>query len=344
LDRYELLAPIGDGGFGQVWLARLRGKRQFEKLVAIKVPRIDGDPHVGRMLADEARIAAAIDHEDVVRILDFGEVGDTVYIVMEWIDGEPLSALIRALEKKRQAFPLAVAVRIMSDLCGAAHAAHEVRGPDGTELGVVHRDISPQNVLVTRTGRAKLIDFGIAKARDRMTGTTANGKLKGKLKYMAPEQALGAPVDRRTDVFALGAILFRMLVGRAPYEAETDLATFRNVTTGGEVSVPADLPPFIRQILETALARSPDARFGTALDMQHALTAAMAVMETLSSRACLSALIRDHLRASVEKRRRLLELGRQTESQSVPVEVSGVRGVESDGRSQPHARAKADPG
>jgi serine/threonine-protein kinase len=304
LDRYQLIAPIGEGGFGLVWLARLRGQRGFEKLVAIKVPRYVGNVHFENTLLDEARIAAAIDHENVVRVLDVGQVGALVFIVMEWIDGEPLSALLRGLERQGQDLPLAVALRIVSDLCGAAHAAHELRDAHGVELGVVHRDVSPQNVLITRTGRAKLIDFGIAKARDRAAEQTKIGALKGKTKYMSPEQAAGLGIDRRTDVFALGAVLFRLLVGRAPYESNDDVGTFHNLTRGGSVTVPEHVPAFVAQILEKALARSPGARFGTALDMQHALAAAMAVMEPFSTRAQVARLVHEHREAQPDEQLR----------------------------------------
>jgi serine/threonine-protein kinase len=322
-----------------VWLARLRAKRQFDELVAIKVSRFGRDARVEQMLLDEARITSAIEHENVVRILDYGESNELVYIAMEWIDGDPLSALLRVLEKKQLTVPLAVALRIVSDLCAAAHAAHEVRGPDGEELGVVHRDISPQNVVITRTGRVKLIDFGIAKFRDRSVGDTEHGKLKGKLHYMAPEQAFGGPIDRRTDVFALGAVLFRLIADRAPYEAEGELDTLRLLRRGAEVDVPGYIPPLVRRILEKALARSPDARFGSALEMQRALTAAMAVMDPFFTRARVASFVREHLQTHVASRRRAVELAlRAADERSdteidIPIEftyASSVRGRDSD--------------
>src|SRR4051812_32888339 len=175
LERYELLAPVAQGGFGAVWLGRLRGKRGFEKLVAIKVPRLNGDVSFQEMLLDEARIASAIDHDNVAKIIELGEQGEILYIVMEWIDGEPVSTLLRSLDKSKAAFPIPIALRIMLEMCAAAHAAHELRAADGSELGVVHRDISPQNMLITANGVTKLIDFGIAKARDRAAGDTTDG-------------------------------------------------------------------------------------------------------------------------------------------------------------------------
>jgi serine/threonine-protein kinase len=307
LDRYELLAQIAEGGFGAVWLARLQGTRGFEKLVAIKVPRQTADVSVQEMLLDEARIASAIDHENVVRIVELGEQRETLYIVMEWIDGEPLSSLLRTLDRKRSAFPLAIALRIVAETCAGAHAAHELRGPDGTELGVVHRDISPQNVIVTCTGRVKLIDFGIVKAKDRAIGETTDGTLKGKIKYMAPEQAFGRTIDRRTDVFALGAVLFRLLAGRAPYEADNEVATLHALNTGAATPLPDDVPPLVRDVILRALERSPDARFATALEMQQALEAATASLGLQTDPSSVTAFLDEHLQEHIATRHSAVE-------------------------------------
>lgn len=307
LDRYELLAMIAEGGFGQVWLARLQGKRGFEKLVAIKVPRLTGDVNFQEMLLDEATIASAIDHENVVRIIELGEQGEILYIVMEWIDGEPLSSLLRTLDKKRVPLPLAISLRIVSETCAAAHAAHELRGPDGAQLGVVHRDISPQNILLTATGRVKLIDFGIVKAKDRAIGETTDGTLKGKIKYMAPEQAFGKMVDRRTDVFALGAVLFRLLVGHAPYESENEVATLHLLNTGAVSPIPDHVPGPVRAVIEKALARSPDARFATAHDMAQALAEAMATLDEKIEPPAVAAFLDQHLHDRIATRRQAVE-------------------------------------
>lgn len=310
LDRYELLAPIAEGGFGQVWLARLRGKRGFEKLVAIKVPKLSGDMHFQEMLLDEARIASAIDHDNVAKIVELGEQGDILYIVMEWIDGEALSTLLRVLDKNKTAFPLALALRIAIDMCSAAHAAHELRGSDGTTLGVVHRDISPQNMLITSTGSVKLIDFGIAKARDRASGETTDGTLKGKIKYMAPEQAFGTkPIDRRADVFALGAVLFRLLAGHTPFEADNEVAILHKLASGAEPDrLPDSVPGPICDIIRKALKLEPDERFKTAFEMQQALTDAMARLGLTADAADLATFAEMHLRERIAKRREAVDV------------------------------------
>src|SRR5581483_11740872 len=181
LDRYELLCPIAEGGMAQVWVARLRGKHGFEKFVAIKtiLPKFQTDERFQKMFLDEARIASRIEHPNVAQILDVGEQHDITYLVMEWVDGDSLSRLYRALRKKGMTLPLHVLLRVVADACAGLHEAHE--------QGVVHRDVSPQNILVSQRGVAKVIDFGIAKARDSAVGVETNaGLLKGKIHYMAP--------------------------------------------------------------------------------------------------------------------------------------------------------------
>src|ERR1019366_8718221 len=203
LDRYELLCPLADGGMASVWVARLRGKHGFEKLCAIKtiLPQFASDGRFQEMFVDEARIEARIEHPHVAQIIDVGEQHDITYLVMEWVDGDSLSRLVRTLKKKDAPLPHHVLLRIVADVCGGLHAAHELKDERGALLGVVHRDVSPQNILVGSRGVAKLIDFGIAKARDRLTGDTNPGLMKGKIHYTAPEQAHGVEVDRRADVF-----------------------------------------------------------------------------------------------------------------------------------------------
>lgn len=305
LDRYELLAPVAQGGFGAVWLGRLRGKRGFEKLVAIKVPKLNGDVSFQEMLLDEARIASSIDHDNVSKIIELGEQGEILYIVMEWIDGEPVSTLLRALDKGKVQLPVPIALRIIIDMCAGAHAAHELRGPDGQELGVVHRDISPQNMLITANGVTKLIDFGIAKARNRAAGDTTDGTLKGKVKYMAPEQALGRTVDRRSDIFALGAVLYRFLAGKAPYEAENEVATIHRLATGTPADpLPDRIPTAVRNVVLKALSLQPSARYKTALDMHNALVDIGLAAEPSQ----VAEFVEIHLKERLAKRRAAIDI------------------------------------
>lgn len=309
LDRYELLAPIAEGGMGQVWLARLLGKRGFEKLVAIKVPRLSADSHFQQMLLDEARIAAAIEHVNVAQILELGEQGDILYIVMEWVDGDALSTLLRKLDKEGLPFPPAIALRIVSDTCAGAHAAHELRDAKGTLLEVVHRDISPQNMLVTRAGTVKLIDFGIAKARSRAAADTTEGTIKGKIKYMAPEQALASRVDRRADIFSLGAVLYRLLAGYPPYGGDNDVATLHQLVTGVPPRrLPEHIPAPVAELAYKALAAAPEARFQSAAEMQRAIARAMADCKLVAEAEDVAAFVSTHFYKQQSQRARAIEI------------------------------------
>ena len=278
LDRYELLCPIAHGGMALVWLARMVGKHGFEKLVAIKtiLPEYAADPRFQQMFLDEARIASGIEHVNVAHILDLGEQHDILYIVMEWVDGDSLSKLHRAVERRGERIPLGILLRVMADACGGLHAAHDLTDKTGRALGVVHRDVSPQNILVSSKGNAKLIDFGIAKALVRISGETNAGLLKGKIQYMAPEQAMGRPLDRRADVWAVGACLYYLLAGVPPFDGENQLATLHMLTGGNPPPpLPASVPEPVRDLVFRALAFDPSHRTASASDLQRQLEQAM---------------------------------------------------------------------
>jgi len=222
LGRYELLLPIAKGGMASVWAARLRGTRGFQKMVAIKtmLPGLVDDAHFEQMFLDEARLASQVRHPHVIEILDLGEVDHILFLVMEWVDGEPLNIIMK-YAATRGGIPLAIAVSITAQVCRGLHAAHELRDQDGTLFGLVHRDVSPQNVLLTYDGVVKLVDFGVAKATSRASNETEAGQLKGKIAYMSPEQLRGERIDRRTDVFAVGILLYIMTTGTHPFRGMT---------------------------------------------------------------------------------------------------------------------------
>ncbi len=274
--RYEFLVPIAQGGMAAVWAARQRGSRGFSKTVAVKtmLPTISDDPRFEQMFLDEARIASRIRHPNVAEILDLGEQDDVLYLVMEWVDGEPLS-LVRHTAVERAPFPLPVAVKIVMDACSGLHAAHELVDEDGKLVGLVHRDISPQNVLVGYDGVVKLVDFGVAKTAGRTTETTHAGQVKGKPPYMSPEQALGKVVDRRTDLFALGIVLYQLTTGRHPMRGETDVITLHNIVSSIPVVTPSKLnssiPAPLERVIMKALERDPEERFQTAREFEMAL-------------------------------------------------------------------------
>jgi serine/threonine protein kinase len=311
LDRYELLCPIASGGMAEAWVARLQGKFGFEKLVAIKtiLPSFATDARFQRMFLDEARIASGIEHTNVAQTLDLGEERGVFYIVMEWVDGDALNKLYRALEVKGEKIPQGILLRIVADICGGLHAAHELRDPSGALLGVVHRDVSPQNILVSTRGEAKLIDFGVAKARDRVAGNTNAGILKGKIHYMAPEQALGSDVDRRADVWAIGALLYHLLTGRPPYEGANPLATLHLLAAGAPPPpLPNEVPEPVARVVRHALSHAVEERPATAAEMQAAIERAMVETNVATTVADVSRFVGVHLADRVTKRRQAIDL------------------------------------
>jgi eukaryotic-like serine/threonine-protein kinase len=276
LGRYEFLVPIAEGGMASVWAARLKGSRGFSKTVAIKtmLPSVSDDPQFEQMFLDEAQIASRIRHPNVVEILDLGEQEEVLYLVMEWVDGEPLSSLRRAAAKSG-GIPRAIALRVVADACAGLHAAHELKDDSGNPVGLVHRDISPQNLLITFGGAVKIVDFGVAKAAGRSTGQTVAGQVKGKPPYMSPEQALGEVVDRRTDVFALGIILYQLTTGKHPFRGESDLVTLQNIVSDKPIVAPRaydrQYPRELELVVMKALDRRRDKRFQTCADFEAAI-------------------------------------------------------------------------
>jgi serine/threonine-protein kinase len=294
-----------------VWLARQHGKHGFEKLVAVKtiLPLFANDLRFQQMFLDEARIASGIEHPNVAQILDLGEEGEVLYLAMEWVDGDSLSKLFRAAEKSGQQLPIGVICRIVADTCAGLHAAHELRDKSGELLNVVHRDVSPQNILVSTKGQAKLIDFGIAKARDRVAGDTSTGLLKGKILYMPPEQAMGKPVDRRADVWAIGAVLYHLLAGVPPFEGSNQLATL-HVLTGPDVPppLPAHVPPQVAHVVKSALVKDPELRVPTADALHRMLEAAMSSSGNATLQGDVASFVNKALVDRVEARRKAMDL------------------------------------
>jgi serine/threonine protein kinase len=312
LDRYELLCPIAEGGMARVWISRQTGKHGFEKLVAIKtiLPKLASDTSFQTMFVDEARIAARIEHANVAHVLDVGEQHGTTYLVMEYVDGEALSVLHRTLKKKNDRVPTGILLRILADVCGGLHAAHDLRGDDGQLLNVVHRDVSPQNILLGMKGVAKLIDFGIAKARDRIAGDTNTGTVKGKVRYMAPEQAVGATVDRRADIWSVGAILYHLISGKPPYDGENDVQTLLALTSG---RLPAPLAPTVHPaivaIVKRTLVAAPEQRFASAAELQQAIEDAIFETKLQTSTAAVATFLQEHVGPRAVKRREAISLG-----------------------------------
>lgn len=312
LDRYELICPIAQGGMASVWIARQTGKHGFERLVAIKtvLPKYASDSLFQTMFLDEARIASRIEHNNVVRVLDVGEHHGTTYLVMEYVDGDALSTIHRTLKKNGTGAPRGILLRIVADVCGGLHSAHELRGDAGQLLNVVHRDVSPHNILVSLHGDAKLIDFGIAKARDRIGGDTSTGTVKGKVRYMAPEQAIGAPSDRRADIWGIGAVLYELLAGKAPYVGDNDVQTILALTSGlPPPPLPGTVPRPIADVVYHALETTPSKRFATAAALQQAIEDAMVATRLGTGTAAVASFLSDHMAERGRARKETILLG-----------------------------------
>ena len=281
LGRYELLVPIAQGGMAVVWAARMKGSRGFQKIVALKsmLPALSEDPMFEEMFLAEAALASRIQHPNVCEILDLGEDEGVLYLVMEWVDGESLSALQKAARSRRKAIPPSVSARVIRAAALGLHAAHEIRDDGGALVGLVHRDVSPQNILVGYDGAVKIVDFGVAKATAAGDGLTQAGQVKGKVPFMAPEQLLGKPLDRRADVFALGICLYQLVTGKHPFRGESDGETMRNIVSRAPLSPPSALAPGVPPALDAAILRAMerdrDERFGSMAELARALDLAL---------------------------------------------------------------------
>lgn len=275
LGRYRVVDEIGIGGMASVHLARMDGPGGFQKWVAIKKihPHLVEDESFVQMFLDEARIAARISHPNVATVFDLGKHEDTFWIAMEYLHGEPLREVMRRTEELGTAMPPEIACRVIADAAEGLHAAHELLGKNGEQLGLVHRDVTPHNLFVSYDGVTKVVDFGIAKFASREAQTRA-GTLKGKLAYMSPEQVHGEGIDRRTDIFALGVVLWELTTGQRLFRMESDLDTLAKVQ---ECNVPRPstlirgYPVDLEKIVMKALAKNRGERFRTARELSRAL-------------------------------------------------------------------------
>jgi serine/threonine protein kinase len=255
LGRYVLYDEIASGGMATVHLARLVGAAGFLRTVAVKRlhAHLAKDPDFVTMFVDEARMAARIQHPNVVPTLDVVQVQGEVFLVMDYVHGESLSRLWRALRDEDERIPVSIASAIMGNVLSGLHAAHEAKSDRGAPLGLVHRDVSPQNVLVGLDGVARLIDFGVAKAAMRIQ-STEEGRLKGKLAYMAPEQVELRPIDRRSDVFAASIVFWEALTEARLFDTPQPAATLAKIM-GGEIPPPSSLAPDVPHVLDAIVLR-----------------------------------------------------------------------------------------
>src|SRR5580698_597481 len=277
LGRYTLVRRLATGGMAELFLAIQRSVGGFEKLTVIKriLPAMNQDQGFIEMLLHEARIAATLSHPNVVQVFDLGMVDGAYFIAMEHVQGEDLRAIVRQLKSRNAIdFPMEPALSIVLGVCAGLAYAHEKRDLNGAPLNIVHRDVSPQNVIVTFSGDVKVVDFGIAKSDARPGEDTESGRLKGKVPYMSPEQARGEGVDWRGDIFAVGVILFELTTGRRLFKTASEYETLKLICDR-EYPLPSHVrpgyPPALEAIVMRALAKDRAERWQSAREMQGAL-------------------------------------------------------------------------
>lgn len=276
VERYELLGELATGGMATVYLGRQKGALGFSRTVAIKSmhPQLAKDPAFRAMFIDEAHLTARIRHPNVVPTLDIVQSESKLLIIMEYVEGVSLSVLLKAAKEREMQLPVGVVTSIVHDVLEGLHAAHELNDDQGQPFGVVHRDVSPQNILVGVDGVARVVDFGVAKATGR-SYKTQTGEIRGKVGYMSPEQMFGESLDRRVDIYAAGVVLWEALAGDRLFNAPTDAALVLLVTRG-MVSPPSvargeRLANGYDELVSKALAQEPSGRFTTAAEMNKRL-------------------------------------------------------------------------
>ncbi len=267
--QYELIRRIARGGMAEIYLATERGLQGLERQVALKriLPHMAESDDFVTMFMDEARIAARLAHPNIAHIYSFGEVDEVYYLAMEYVEGLTCSRLLKLAAPEPVSIP--ITLRVVADICAALHYAHEMHDTDGNPLGLVHRDVNPQNIMVSLNGVAKLLDFGVARAATQSHATRV-GQVKGKIGYIAPEVFRGLMLDRRADVFAAGTMLFELLSGRKLFKREIEAATIHAILN----DVPPELdglkgtPTGVDAIIARSTAKDPEERYQTAHEMQ----------------------------------------------------------------------------
>jgi serine/threonine protein kinase len=313
---YQPCFEIGSGGMASVYIAKELGASGLQRTVALKVmhEHLSKQEHFRQRFLDEARVLTHIAHPYVCRVVGFGEEGRRPFMAMEYLVGEPLSRVLRAMKRKEDVLPAARRARLfaraIADLAEGLHAAHETRDLQGSSMGVVHRDVTPQNLFVLYDGTVRVLDFGIARYHDRQVHTATTGHLLGKLPYMAPEQVMSEPYDRRVDVWALGVVLWELVTLGRLFKRETEMRTMRAVCSD-PIPLVSELvqgvPRGLDEILDRALARNPDDRFKTAREFSRSLELWLSRSGDPVTHADLSEFLNGFFPGSEDERRRWAE-------------------------------------
>ena len=333
LGRYSLLKKIAMGGMGEVYLARLDSVQGVERLVAIKLllPQFAEEQSVVEMFITEARIAAQIAHSNVCQVFELGMEQDELFICMEYLRGVPATSILKT-HKPANPVDTRISVAIVKQAAAGLQFAHDLKDENGESLGVVHRDISPGNIFITSGGTAKVLDFGVVKAKDS-SHKTKTGALKGKFGYMSPEQIMAEPLDSRSDIFSLGIVLFELLTNRRLFTRESEYGTLKAIT---ESPIPTlesfrpDLPPELGAVLARALSRDLDYRYATMRAFGEALSEAMRPYGGIADAAEIGDYVSDKFSAQLgEVDTMLQEFRRGTTPLPAPLRV-GLASVDAD--------------
>ena len=328
LGKHRLIAELGHGGMAEVYLAVVRGPAGFNKLVVLKQirPQLAEDPELLGMFLDEARLAARLNHPNVVQTNEVGQERGRYFISMEYLEGQPLNRVLHRLQRTG-GLPLHLHLRAVSEVLAGLHHAHEITDYDGTPLGVVHRDITPHNIFLTYDGQVKVVDFGIAKALIS-SSETRTGVLKGKVAYMAPEQARGEQVDRRADLFSIGILMWEAATGKRLWKGIPDLSILQRLLSG-DIPAPREINPEVPERLDAiilkCLALDREARYATALDLQADLDEHLDAMEERGTARDLGKLIARSFDADRLKIKGIIESQlRGATAAAIPVEARGL--------------------
>lgn len=324
IGRYSILERIAVGGMAVVYLGFETGETALQRLVVIKqiLPQFDADDGFHRMFLQEARLAANINHPNVVEIHELGTWEEQPFLVMEYVQGVPLNILMRHSTKRKVAIPIGVAIGIVAQACSGAHSAHDLTDPAGEPANLVHRDLTPHNLMVAETGHVKILDFGVAKATSNQD-KTETGMLKGKLPYMSPEQLWQKDVDRRSDVFTLGVVLWELLLGERLFARDGEVATINAVLNSTLPRLDSARPGIPQGIMDAALGaleKDPEKRTATAEDFRTTLLTAAREAKLDTSDDAIRSFVSSHLGESLAARRHEVQshveksLGRLTEA------------------------------
>ncbi len=325
--KYRILAELGRGGMADVYLAMAAGPSGsgFSKLSVVKKLRdnLAEDPEFIAMLMDEARISARLSHPNVVQTHEIGVEGSSYFLSMEYLDGQPLHRIQKRSLTAGKRFPMELELLVLSDVLAGLQHAHELADYDGTPLGIVHRDVTPQNIFVTYGGHVKIVDFGIAKAAGRSC-ETRQGIVKGKLRYMSPEQAMGLAIDRRADLFSVGVLLWEAVTGQRFWKDQEELDIARALIAGNYDPSPrsrgAQVPEALEQICQRALAQSVEDRYATAEEFRGDLDAFVATLDGVALRRRLAAWVSETFTRERAMIKEIIErAGRRAEAVSVEV-------------------------